>query len=95
MSLRDVRKLLDDRSTGERAFEALDQLIDAALIFSPAVLGPAGFALHALLEPKDHLVALCKNVVKAISKPDAGDYLDQAESLAAARTSRLLKGSLP
>ncbi|HEY1666092.1 MAG TPA: ATP-binding protein [Trebonia sp.] len=84
MSLRDVRKLLDDRSMGERAFEALDQLIDAALIFSPAVLGPAGFALHALLEPKDHLVALCKNVVQVISKPDAGDYLDQAESLTAA-----------
>jgi AAA domain (dynein-related subfamily) len=84
MSLRDVRKLLDDRSLGEQAFDALDQLIDAALIFSPVALGPAGFALHALLEPKDHLVALCKNVIKAISKPDARDYLDRAEDLAAA-----------
>ena len=84
MSLRDVRKLLDDRSLGEKAFEALGQLSDAVLIFSPAAVGPAGFALYALLDPKDRLVALCKNVIKAISKSDARDYLDQAENLAAA-----------
>ena len=84
MSLRGVRKLLDDKSLGENAFDAVDQLIDAVLIFSPIALGPAGLALYALLEPKDHLVALCKNVIKAISKSDARDYLDQAENLAAA-----------
>lgn len=84
MSLHDVRKLLDDRGLGEKAFEAVDQLIDAAVIFSPVLLGLGGFALHALLEPKDHLVALCKNVIKAICKSDAHDYLDQAENLAAA-----------
>jgi hypothetical protein len=84
MSLRDVRKLIDDRSLGEKAFEALDQLIDAALIFSPVFMGLGGFALYALLEPKDHLVALCKNAIKTIAKSDAHDYLEQAESLAAA-----------
>ena len=84
MSLRKVRKLLDDKSPGEKAFDVLDRLIDLALIFSPAVLGPAGFTLYTLLDPKDRLVSLCKGAIKAISKSDASDYLDQARNLAAA-----------
>lgn len=79
-----MRKLLDGRSMGEKTFEAVDQLIDVALVFSPALLGPVGFTLYALLEPKDHLVSACKSVVKAISKSDARDYLSAAENLAAA-----------
>jgi hypothetical protein len=86
MSLRDVRKLLEDKSPGERAFDVLDRLIDAVLILSPSVLGPAGFTLYTLLDPKDRLVALCKAAIKAISRSDASDYLDQARNLAAAHS---------
>jgi hypothetical protein len=86
MSLRDVRKLLEDKSPGEKAFDVVDRLIEAVLILSPSVLGAAGFTLYTLLDPKDRLVALCKSAIKTISKSDASDYLDQAMNLAAAHS---------
>jgi NACHT conflict system protein len=85
ISLRDVRKLLDDKSVSEKAIDAVDQLIGAALVISPLVVGiPLGLILQSLLAPKDQIVTICKNVVAAISKSDARDYQDQATNLAAA-----------
>jgi hypothetical protein len=84
MSLRDVRALLDNKSLGSKVIDGVDQVIGAALVFSPLVVGlPAGLILQSLLAPKDQLITICKNVVSAISKSDARDYLDQATNLAA------------
>jgi hypothetical protein len=84
ISLRDVRKLLDDKSPGEKIFDAIDSLIGVALALSPVGLGPGGVALWALLEPKNELVGTLKQAVKFFTKAKPSDYVEQASNLAAA-----------
>ena len=84
MSLRDVRKLLDDKSRGESAFGALDTLLGMLIALAPVALGPAGLALWPLLEPKGELVAACGQSTAKFTKAQPRDYLEQARNMAAA-----------
>ena len=84
ISLREVRKLINDKSIGESALEAVDDLLGAVIVLSPLVAGPAALALLALIEPKNELVKITKNAIKAITRSQASDYLDQGTRLAAA-----------
>jgi hypothetical protein len=84
ISLRDVRKLLDDKSPGEKIFEAVDTLLGFVIAISPIVAGPGAVPLWSLLEPKTELVNGLRVAVKKLTGPQPGDYLDRAEKMAAA-----------
>ena len=82
--MRGVRKLINDKSIGESAFDAVDDLLGAVIVLSPFVAGPAALPLLALIEPKNELVKITKKAIKAITRSQASDYLDQAARMAAA-----------
>ena len=84
ISLRGVRKLIDDKRIGESALDAVDDLLGAIIALSPLFGGPIALPLLALIEPKNELVKITKNAIKAITRSQASDYLDQATRLAAA-----------
>jgi adenylate kinase family enzyme len=64
--------------------DAVDTLLDVAILLSPIVAGPVtGATLLALIEPKNALVKLARDALKKFAKPGPGDYLDQATRLAA------------
>lgn len=85
ISLREVRKLIEDKPTDDTPLDVVDTILDVAILLSPIVAGPAvGLALFALIEPKNALVKLARSAIKKFAKPGADDYLDQATRLAAA-----------
>lgn len=85
ISLRDVRKLLEEKPIDDSALDAVDKVLDAAILLSPVVAGPAAAAvLFALIEPKNALVNLGREAIKKFAKPRPDDYLGQATRLAAA-----------
>ena len=86
ISLKDVRKLIEDKSIGESVLDAVDKLLGLALVFSPIALGPAALPLLGLIEPKNELIATFKDAARRISRSDVEDYLDQASRMAAANT---------
>ena len=86
ISIKDVRKLIEDKNIGESVFDAVDKLLGLFLVFSPIALGPAALPLLGLIEPKNELVATFKDAARKISKSDPEDYLDQASRMAAANT---------
>jgi hypothetical protein len=86
VSIKDVRKLIEDKSVGESVLDAVDKLLGLALVFSPLALGPAALPLLGLIEPKNELIGTFKDAARRISRSDAEDYLDQASRMAAANT---------
>ncbi len=84
LSLRGVRKLIDDKSIGESVLDAVDGLLGAVIVLSPLVAGPAALPLLALVEPKNELVKITKGAIKTMAKSQASDYLDKATRMAAA-----------
>ena len=84
ISLRDVRKLIEEKPVDDSVLNAVDRLLDAAILLSPIVVGHDAVALLALVEPKNALVKLARDALTKFAKPQPGDYLDQATRLAAA-----------
>jgi hypothetical protein len=62
MSLRGVRKLIDDKGIGDSVLDAVDDLLGAAFVLSPIVAGPAALPLLAMIEPKNELVKLALRI---------------------------------
>ena len=84
ISIRGVRKLIDEKNFGESLFDSVDMLISAVIIVSPLAAGPAALPLLVLIEPKNKLVEIVKTTIKKITVPKAGDYLDRAARMSAA-----------
>jgi hypothetical protein len=84
ISLRDVRKLIKDKSIGESVLDAVDKLLGLVIVFSPVALGPTALPLLGLIEPKNELIRTFKDAARKISKSEPADYLDQASRMAAA-----------
>lgn len=84
ISLRGVRKLIEEKPIDDSVLDAVDKLLDVAILLSPVVAGPFAMSLLALLEPKNALIKLAKDALKKFARPRPGDYLDQATRLAAA-----------
>lgn len=84
ISLREVRKLIEEKPIDDSVLDAVDRLLDVAILLSPIVVGPPAVSLLALVEPKNALVKLARDALAKFAKPEPGDYLDQATRLAAA-----------
>ena len=84
ISLSEVRKLIEGKSTGESIFDAVDKLLTAVIVLSPLAAGPAALPLLALIGPKSQLIELSKAAIKKITKSKAIDYLDRAADMSAA-----------
>lgn len=81
ISLRGVRKLIDDKSIGESVLDVVDDLLGAIILLSSLGGGPIPLSLF---EPKNQLVSIVRDAIKLINKPHPSGYLDQAARLAAA-----------
>ena len=85
ISLRDVRRLLEEKQIDDSALDAVDKLLDAVILLSPVVAGPVvATVLFSLIEPKNALINLGRDAIKKFAKPIPDDYLNQATRLAAA-----------
>jgi len=85
ISLRDVRKLLEEKPIDDAPLDAVSKLLDAAILLSPLIAGPVvGASLLVLVEPKNALVELGRDAIRKFAKPDSGDYMAQATRFAAA-----------
>ena len=87
LSLKDVRKLIEDKSLPEDILEVFDKLSGVLIALSPFVTGGVfPGVLWPLLEQKDALVDAAKAAIKAINRSRPADYLAQARRFAAANT---------
>jgi hypothetical protein len=92
VSLRDVRKLIDDKGIGDSVADAVDTVLGLVITLSPVAMGavagfPAALAaipLWQLIDPKNELIAVFKAAVGKLSRSAPADYLDRAEHMAAA-----------
>ena len=84
ISLKDVRKLIEDKNIGEDVADTVGTILGVVLALAPAVAGPAALPLWALIEPKNELIEAVKSAARKISRSKPSDYLDRAERMAAA-----------
>jgi hypothetical protein len=84
ISIKDVRKLIEDKGIGDSVLDAVDKLLGLLLVFSPVAGGLAAVPLLGLVEPKNELIGILKDAVRRLSKSPAEDYLDQSSRMAAA-----------
>ena len=85
ISLKDVRKLIEDKDLGEDIADTVGNILGVVLALSPVVAGPAAAAsLWGLIEPKNELIDALKSAVRKISRSKPSDYLERAERMAAA-----------
>lgn len=84
-SFKSIRKYLEKESKiGEDILNAFDSLTDAAIIFSPIIMGPQFLPLLDLLEIKHNLCDLGHKVYDAIVQRVEPDYVDRMEQIRAA-----------
>jgi hypothetical protein len=84
ISLKDVRKLIEDKNIGEDVADTVGTILGLILALAPAVAGPVALPLWALIEPKNELIEAVKSAARKISRSKPSDYLDRAERMAAA-----------
>jgi hypothetical protein len=84
ISLKDVRKLIEDKNIGEDVADTVGTILGVVLALAPVVAGPVALPLWALIEPKNELIEAVKSAARKISKSKPSDYLDRAERMAAA-----------
>ena len=84
-SFKDIQKYLEKNSKiGKDILNTFDCLTDAAIIFSPIVLGPQFLPLLELMEIKNKLWELGHKVYDAIVQEIEPDYIDRMEQIRAA-----------
>lgn len=84
-SFKDIEKYLKkDSEVGNEILDAFNSLADAAIIFTPIVLGPQFLPLLELLDVKDRLFDLGNKVYNYISKKIETDYIDRISQIEAA-----------
>lgn len=82
---KDIEKYLKkDSDIGKDILDAFNSLSDAAIIFSPILLGPQFLPLLELLDVKDRLFNLGHKVYDFIAQRTELDYIDRIEQLKAA-----------
>lgn len=82
---KDIEKYLKKDSTiGKDILDAFSSLSDAAIIFSPIILGPQFLPLIELLDVKDRLFDLGHKVYDFIAQRTELDYVDRIEQIKAA-----------
>lgn len=81
----DIQKYLKkDADIGCDVLDAFESLSDAAIIFSPLILGPQFLPLIELLDVKDRLFNLGRKVYDYIAQKIEIDYIDRVEQIRAA-----------
>lgn len=84
-SFKDIEKYLKkDKDVGEDILNAFENLSDAAIIFSPIILGPQFLVMLELLDVKDKLCALGRKVCNFIAQKKEKDYVNRTEQMKAA-----------
>lgn len=84
-SFSEIEKYLRTCSdVNETIFSAVSDLTDAAVIFTPLVLGPQFLPLLDMLETKDRLLNLGKKVCDAIVQKIQPDYIQRTAQIKAA-----------
>ena len=82
---KDIEKYLEKRTDiGKDILDAFDSLMDAALIFSPIILGPQFLSMLELLEVKEGLMNLGRKVYDFIAEKIELDYVKRTEQIRAA-----------
>jgi hypothetical protein len=85
ISLRDVRKLLEEKPVDEAPLDAVSRLLGGAILLSPFLVGhDAALTLITFIEAKNALVELGRDAISKVARPTSGDYQDQATRFAAA-----------
>ncbi len=84
-SFKNIQKYLEkDSKIGKDILNAFDSLTDAAIIFSPIVLGPQFLPLLELMDIKNKLFELGHKVYDAIVQKIEPDYIGRMEQIRAA-----------
>lgn len=76
----DLRKFVSKENNTE-ILDFVDKVADAAFIFAPVVLGPEFLPLINILDVKDRIINLGKNVIQYIVNKQEPDYLGRIEQL--------------
>jgi hypothetical protein len=85
ISINGVRAFLAENDKNDtKLLDFVDQLLGALLVLSPAVLGPIGLPLLALIEPKNQLVDNIQYTIdKFASRSNAANFTERTIRLAA------------
>jgi hypothetical protein len=77
---KDIRTYLEKKKDNN-ILDSFDKLADAAIIFAPIVLGPQFLPLLGLLDVKDRLFDLGRNILGFIVSEEEPDYILRAEKI--------------
>jgi adenylate kinase family enzyme len=80
-SFNDIKKYLEKENADIDILDTFDKLADAAIIFMPLIFGPQFLPLLGLLDVKDRLVNLGKNIIEFIASRQKTDYISRAEQI--------------
>lgn len=78
---KDIKSFLEEENIGVEILDKFDKLFDAAIIFTPIVLGPAYLPLLSCLEVKDRLVNIGKSILESINSICKPDYVTRAQQI--------------
>ena len=84
ITFKEVRALAANEGWGKRLLDQLDRFLGAAILLTPAVLGPPGIIALSFLEPKDELIKIGRTLVGRFSKPRTEDFVARRRRMTAA-----------
>lgn len=84
ISFKEVRALAANEGWGKRLLDQLDLFLGAAILLTPAVLGPPGLIALSFLEPKDELIKIGRALIERLSKPGTEDFVARRRRMTAA-----------
>ena len=84
ISFKEVRALAANEGWGKRSLDQLDLFLGAAILLTPAVLGPPGFIALSFLEPKSELIKIGRALIERLSKPSTEDFVARRRRMTAA-----------
>src|SRR5437899_1419812 len=84
ITFKEVRALAANEGWSKRLLDRLDRFLGAAILLTPAVLGPAGIISLTFLDPKDELIKIGRSLIERFSSPRTEDFVARRRRMTAA-----------
>lgn len=84
ITFKEVRALAANEGWSKRLLDRLDRFLGAAILLTPAVLGPTGIIALSFLEPKDELIKIGRSLIERFSSSRTEDFVARRRRMTAA-----------
>ena len=84
ITFKEVRALAANEGWSKRLLGSLDRFLGAAILLTPAALGPPGIIALSFLGPKDELIKIGRSLIERFSSPRTEDFVARRRRMTAA-----------